>query len=133
VNGEPGCERNRTCKFVAAFADFRYRRVAPDHGHDALDDKPKSKEESKRLEFKVCKFTTDAIITEGSDVGTVHKVCANLACPIHHPKSQSNRDDAKWKAEQEKQRREAAIANANNLKENIARFYAKSLIPRLET
>ena len=80
------------------------------------DDKPKSKDEAKRPEFKVCKFTTDAIITEGSDVGTVHKVCANPACPIHHPKPQTNRDDGKWKAEQDKQRREAALANTTGLR-----------------
>jgi ParB family chromosome partitioning protein len=47
---------------------------------------PTSKEEAKRPEFKVCKFTTEAIITEGSSVGTVHKVCANPSCPVHHPK-----------------------------------------------
>jgi hypothetical protein len=48
-------------------------------------------------EFKVCKFTTDAIITEGSDVGTIQKVCANPTFPVHHPKQQTSRDDAKWK------------------------------------
>jgi ParB family chromosome partitioning protein len=80
------------------------------------DDKPKSKDEATRPEFKVCKFATEAIITEGSDVGTVHKVCANPACPVHHPKKQTGRDDAKWKAEQEKQRKEAAIANATGIR-----------------
>jgi ParB family chromosome partitioning protein len=64
----------------------------------------------------VCKFTTEAIITEGSDVGTVHKVCANPSCPVHHPKTQINRDDEKWKAEQEKQRKDQAIANATGLR-----------------
>ncbi len=53
---------------------------------------------------------------KGSDVGTVHKVCANPNCPVHHPKSQTNRDDTKWKAEQEKQRKEAAIANATGIR-----------------
>ena len=80
------------------------------------DEKPKSKDEAQRPEFKVCKFTTEAIITEGSDVGNVHKVCANLACPVHHPKKQTIRDDAKWKAEQEKQRKETAIANATGIR-----------------
>jgi ParB family chromosome partitioning protein len=79
------------------------------------DEKPKSKDEAKPPEFKVCKFTTEAIIAEGSDVGTIHKVCANPACPIHHPKPQIKNDDGKWKAEQEKQRREAAMANATGL------------------
>jgi ParB family chromosome partitioning protein len=80
------------------------------------DDRPKSKEEAKRPEFKECKFTTEAIITEGTDVGSVHKVCANPSCPVHHPKQQANRDEEKWKAEQEKQRREQAIANATGLR-----------------
>ena len=80
------------------------------------DDKPKSKEEAKRPEFKECKFTTEAIITEGEDVGTIHKVCANPTCPVHHPKQSHNRDDAKWKAEQEKQRKEQAIANTVGLR-----------------
>ena len=79
-------------------------------------DKPKSKDEGKRPEFKSCKFTTEAIITEGSDVGTIHKVCANSSCTVHHPKQQSSRDDEKWKAEQEKQRRDQAIANATGLR-----------------
>jgi len=39
------------------------------------DDRPKDKEEAKRPEFKECKFTIEAIITEGEDVGTIHKVC----------------------------------------------------------
>jgi ParB family chromosome partitioning protein len=70
------------------------------------DETPKTKEEAKRPEFKVCKFTAEAIIAEGSDVGTVHKVCAKPTCWIHHPKQETKRDDAKWKAEQEKQRKE---------------------------
>lgn len=80
------------------------------------DDKPKSKDDAKRPEFKVCKFATDAIITEGSDVGTIHKVCANPSCPVHHPKQQASRNDEKWKAAQEKQRKEQAIANATGLR-----------------
>jgi ParB family transcriptional regulator, chromosome partitioning protein len=80
------------------------------------DDRPKSKDEAKRPEFKECKFTAEAIITEGTDVGTVHKVCANASCPVHHPKQQTSRDDEKWKAEQEKQRREQAIANTTGLR-----------------
>jgi ParB family chromosome partitioning protein len=92
-------------------------KVLPRNQYTAIrDEKPKSKEEAKRPGFKVCRFTTDAIITEGSDVGTVHKVCANPACPIHHPKAQTNRDDAKWKAEQEKERKELAIANTTGVR-----------------
>jgi ParB family chromosome partitioning protein len=93
--------------------------VLPRNKYTAIrDDKPKSNDESKRPEFKVCKFTTDAIVTEGSDIGTVHKVCTNPACPIHHPKKQTSAsaNDAQFKAEQEKRRREEAIANATGLR-----------------
>jgi len=61
-------------------------------------------------EFKVCKFASDAIITEGSDIDTIHKVCANPACPVHHPKKASSATDAQFKAEQEKHRREETVA-----------------------
>ena len=93
-------------------------KVLPRNQYTAIrDDKPKSTDDAKRPEFKVCKFTTDAIITEGSDVGTVHKVCANPACPIHHPKKQQPKQaDASYKAEQEKERREAAIANTTSIR-----------------
>jgi ParB family transcriptional regulator, chromosome partitioning protein len=57
-------------------------KVLPRNQYTAIrDEKPKSTEEAKRPEFKVCKFTTDAIITEGSEVDTVHKVCANPNLP----------------------------------------------------
>jgi ParB family chromosome partitioning protein len=93
--------------------------VLPRNKYIAIrDDKPKSNDEAKRPEFKVCKFTTDAIVTEGSDIGTVHKVCANPACPVHHPKkaNSASANDAQFKAEQEKRRREEAIANATGLR-----------------
>ncbi|WP_213803186.1 ParB/RepB/Spo0J family partition protein [Granulicella sp. dw_53] len=91
--------------------------VLPRNKYTAIrDDKPKSTDEAKRPEFKVCKFTTEAIITEGSDAGTIHKVCANPSCPVHHPKQRSDRDEQRWKAEQEKQRTEQAIANTTALR-----------------
>jgi ParB family transcriptional regulator, chromosome partitioning protein len=91
--------------------------VLPRNKYTAIrDDKPKSKDDAKRPEFKVCKFTTEAIITEGSDVGTIHKVCANPTCPVHHPKLPTSRNDEKWKAEQDKQRKEQAITNATGLR-----------------
>ena len=91
--------------------------VLPRNKYIAIrDDKPKSKDDAKRPEFKTCKFTTEAIITEGSDVGSVHKVCANPSCPVHHPKQQTSRDDEKVKAEREKQRKEQAIANTTGIR-----------------
>ena len=91
--------------------------ILPRNKYTAIrDDKPKSKDEAKRPEFKVCKFTTEAIITEGSDVGTLHKVCANPSCPVHHPKQPTSREDEKYKAEQEKQHKEQTIANTTGLR-----------------
>jgi ParB family chromosome partitioning protein len=92
--------------------------VLPRNKYTAIrDDKPKSNDEAKRPEFKVCKFTTDAIVTEGSEIGTMHKVCTNPDCPVHHPKKQQRASaDAAFKAEQEKRRREEAIANATGLR-----------------
>jgi ParB family chromosome partitioning protein len=91
--------------------------VLPRNKYIAIrDDKPKSNDEAKRAEFKVCKFATDAIVTEGSDVGTVHKVCADPACSIHHPKKEQPKADASFKAQQEKERREAAIANVTGIR-----------------
>ena len=89
--------------------------VLPRNKYTAIrGDKPKSNDEAKRPEFKVCKFTTDAIVTEGSDIGTIHKVCKNPDCPILHPKmvNGNGANDVAFKAEQEKLRKEEAIANA---------------------
>jgi ParB family chromosome partitioning protein len=75
-------------------------------------EKPTTKDEATRPEFKTCQYTTEAIVSEGIDKGELRKVCTNLNCPVHHPKKRPQQgDDAKWKAEQEKQRRETAMAN----------------------
>jgi ParB family chromosome partitioning protein len=91
--------------------------VLPHNKYTSIQEaKPKDKQQAQRPEYKTCKFTTEAIVTEGSDVGTIHKVCANPSCPVHHPKQQASRNDEKWKAEQDKQRKEQAIANATGLR-----------------
>jgi ParB family chromosome partitioning protein len=91
--------------------------VLPRNRYTAIqDEKPKDKQQAQRPEYKSCKFTTEAIITEGSDIGTIHKVCANPTCPIHHPKQPTSRNEEKWKAEQDKQRKEQAIANTTGLR-----------------
>jgi ParB family chromosome partitioning protein len=79
-------------------------------------EKPSSKEEAKRPEFKTCKFTSEAIVTEGNEKGELRKVCSNPTCTIHHPVKQTTRDDTKWKAEQEPRRREEAIANTTGIR-----------------
>lgn len=81
-------------------------------------DKPTTKEQATRPEFKTCKYTTDAIVSEGIDKGELRKVCTEPTCPVHHPKSRSQKvaHDPKCKAEQEKQRREQAIANTTGIR-----------------
>jgi ParB family transcriptional regulator, chromosome partitioning protein len=51
-------------------------------------------------------------------MGELRKVCAEPTCPVHHLRSrpQKGADDLKWKAEQEKQRREPAVADATGLR-----------------
>ncbi|MGA8529089.1 MAG: ParB/RepB/Spo0J family partition protein [Acidobacteriaceae bacterium] len=79
-------------------------------------EKPQNKYQQAAPEYKPCKHTTDAIIAEGIGKGTIHKVCADPNCVIHHPKKQPSKADAAFKAEQEKRRREEAIANATGLR-----------------
>ncbi len=81
-------------------------------------DKPTTKQEATRPEFKSCKYTTEAIVAEGIDKGELRKVCTEANCPVHHPKPRPQKvaEEAQWKAEQEKQRRDQAIANATGLR-----------------
>jgi ParB family chromosome partitioning protein len=80
-------------------------------------EKPKDKEQAQRPQYKTCKFTTEAIIADGDGKGEVHKVCANPACPIHHSKKhQQPNTDVSYKAQQDKERREAAIANTTDIR-----------------
>jgi ParB family chromosome partitioning protein len=81
-------------------------------------EKPTTKEEAVRPEFKTCKYTTEAIVSDGIDKGEIRKVCTEANCPVHHPKKRPQQiaDDAKWKAEQEKQRKETAIANTTGIR-----------------
>jgi ParB family chromosome partitioning protein len=57
-------------------------------------------------------------VSEGIDKGEVRKVCAEPTCPVHHPKMRPQHiaDNSKAKAEQEKQRKEAAIANTTRIR-----------------
>ncbi len=78
-------------------------------------EKPKNKYQQDAPEYKSCRFVAEAIVADGTDKGAVRKVCANPACPVHHPKRQQTKADAAFKAEQEKRRREEAIANTTGL------------------
>jgi ParB family transcriptional regulator, chromosome partitioning protein len=80
--------------------------------------KPKSKNERDWPEYKTCKYTAEAIVTEGTEKGEVKRVCANSDCPVHHPKRQNQRNhaDASFKAEQEKRRCDEAIAQTTGMR-----------------
>jgi ParB family chromosome partitioning protein len=79
-------------------------------------EKPDTPEKAKWPEFKTCKYTTEAIVSEGIDKGQLRNVCTQLDCTIHHPKRQSTKADASFKAEQDKSRREQALANATGMR-----------------
>ena len=55
-------------------------------------------------------------MTEGSEKGESKRVCANPDSPIHHTHKQKPATDAAIKAEQEKRRREEAIAKVTGLR-----------------
>jgi ParB family chromosome partitioning protein len=79
-------------------------------------DKPTKKEQESWPEYKTCKFMSEAIVTEGSEKGEIRRVCANPECPIHHARKPKPATDATIKAEQEKRRREEAIAQVTGLR-----------------
>jgi ParB family chromosome partitioning protein len=80
-------------------------------------DKPKGENERDWPEYKTCKYTMEAIVTEGTEKGETKRICSNPECPVHHPKRQQQRNhaDAAFKAEQEKRRREEAIAHTTGM------------------
>ncbi|MGH9606953.1 MAG: hypothetical protein ACRD3N_14785 [Terracidiphilus sp.] len=82
-------------------------------------EKPRNKYQQDAPEYKTCKRTTEAIVAEGSQKGEIRKVCANPDCPVHHAKRLRQRTqvtDAGMKAQQEKQCREEALAQATGLR-----------------
>jgi ParB family chromosome partitioning protein len=81
-------------------------------------DKPQRKEQRDWPEYKTCKYTAEAIVTEGSEKGELKRICQNPECPVHHPKRQQQRNhaDAAFKVEQEKRRCEEAIAQTTGMR-----------------
>jgi ParB family chromosome partitioning protein len=79
-------------------------------------DKPDTPEKAKWPEFKTCRYTTDAIVSDGIDKGEMRKVCTEADCTIHHPKKQSSKANATSKVEQDKRRKEEALANATGMR-----------------
>jgi ParB family chromosome partitioning protein len=79
-------------------------------------DKPDTPQKAKWPEYKTCKYTTEAIVSDGIDKGELRKVCTQADCTVHHPKKQPTKADAASKAEQEKSRKAAALANATGIR-----------------
>jgi ParB family chromosome partitioning protein len=75
-----------------------------------------SKQKRDWPEYRSCKYITDAIIADGTEKGELRKVCAHADCLVHHPKKAIKTNDAKWKAEQEKQRKQEAIDRVTGLR-----------------
>jgi ParB family chromosome partitioning protein len=82
------------------------------------NDNPTNQKQHDWPEYKTCKFTTEAIVTEGSEKGELRRICANPECPVHHAKKQRSNvaSDAGINAEQAKRRREEALAQATGLR-----------------
>ena len=78
--------------------------------------KPTNQKQRDWPEYKTCKYTTEAIVTEGSEKGETKRVCANPECLIHHARKPNPATDAGFKAEQKKRRREEAIAQTTGLR-----------------
>jgi len=78
--------------------------------------KPTNQKQRDWPEYKTCKYTTEAIVTDGTEKGEIRTICANPECTIHHARKQKSAMDTAFKAEQEKRRREEAIAQATGLR-----------------
>jgi ParB family chromosome partitioning protein len=83
---------------------------------EILQNKPEKKEQRDWPQYKSCKFVTEAIVTEGAEKGEIRRICANPECSVHHAKKQPTKADAAFKAEQDKRRREEALAQATGLR-----------------
>jgi ParB family chromosome partitioning protein len=80
-------------------------------------EKPTNQKQRDWPEYQTCKFTTEAIVTEGSDKGELRRICANADCPVHHPKKEkAPANDAAFKAVQDRQRRDEALAQTTGLR-----------------
>ena len=136
---DPACYQSKLDGFVAQTIAAKPKLVqissaygpapATDSGNAALPrnkyieikpQDPNAKKQRDWPEYQTCKSMTEAIVTEGTEKGEVRKICADPECPVHRPKKQrpagDERINAEQNAEQEKQRREEAIANAVGLR-----------------
>jgi ParB family chromosome partitioning protein len=131
----PECYENKVNAFVAKTVAAKPKLVQitraygkPEENSPAIPrnqyveiraEKPTNGKQRDWPEYKTCKYTTEAIVTDGSDKGELRRICANADCPVHHPKKATKTtasNDAAFKAEQEKRRREEAIAQTTGLR-----------------
>jgi ParB family chromosome partitioning protein len=131
----PGCYENKVNVFVAKavaakpkLVQITRAYVKPEENSPAIPrnqyveiraGKPTNEKQRDWPEYKTCKYTTEAIVTDGSDKGELRRICANADCPVHHPKKATKTtasNDAAFKGEQEKRRREQAIAQTTGLR-----------------
>ncbi len=137
---DPACYQSKLDGFVAQTIAAKPKLVqissaygpasATDSGSAALPSNkyieikpqdPNAKKHRDWPEYQTCKSMTEAIVTEGTEKGEVRKICADPECPVHRPKKQRTAPEERInaeriKAEQQKQRREEAIANAVGLR-----------------
>jgi ParB family chromosome partitioning protein len=83
---------------------------------EVRQEKPKTKEEATRPEFKTCKYTAEAIVSEGMEKGELRSVCTQADCPVHHAKKQSSAHGSNSTAEERKRRSEEALAQATGIR-----------------
>jgi ParB family chromosome partitioning protein len=80
-------------------------------------EKPTNPKQAECPEYKTCKFTTEAIVTEGSDKGEIRRFAQTPTARFTiQKKEKTPANDGAFKAAQEKQRREEAIAQATGLR-----------------
>jgi len=98
----PECYENKVNVFVAKTVAAKPKLVQitraygkPEENSSAIPrnqyveiraEKPTNEKQRDWPEYKTCKYTTEAIVTDGSDKGELRRICANADCPVHHPK-----------------------------------------------
>ena len=132
---DPACYQSKLDGFVAQTIAAKPKLVqissaygpatATDGGSTALprnkyieikQQDPDAKKHRDWPEYQTCKSMAEAIITEGTEKGELRNVCADPECRVHRPKKERPAADAAFKDEQDKQRREEALANATGLR-----------------
>jgi ParB family transcriptional regulator, chromosome partitioning protein len=100
--------RSRSWYKSVRSTDSRRKEAPFSHATSTRRFAPRSPRRKKRPSgpsSKSANSPAKAIVTEGHEKGELRKVCSNPVCPIHHSVKHANREDGKWKAEQEQRRK----------------------------